>query len=87
MIWQDWVFGIGTIIFSIALLPSILSKEKPAISTSIPTGSILALFALTQASLSLWFASGMSLVAAFLWFTLALQKYRIERKKSNIISE
>lgn len=55
MIWQDWVFGIGTIIFAIALLPSVFGKEKPAISTSVPTGAILMFFAFTQASLSLWF--------------------------------
>lgn len=76
MIWQDWVFGIGAIIFSIALLPSVFGKEKPSMSTSVPTGAILLLFAFTQASLSLWFASGMSVVAGSLWFTLAIQRWR-----------
>lgn len=79
MIWQDWVFGIGTVIFSVALLPSIFGGEKPSMSTSVPTGSILMLFAFTQASLSLWFAAVMSIVAGSLWFILAFQRYRIKK--------
>ncbi|MFA5997287.1 MAG: hypothetical protein WC791_02235 [Candidatus Paceibacterota bacterium] len=78
MIWQDWVFGIGTIIFAIALLPSVLGKDKPAVSTSVTTGAILILYSFTQASLSLWFASIASVVAGALWFILAVQKYRIK---------
>lgn len=80
MIWQDWVFGIGTVVFSIALLPSIFGGEKPSLSTSLPTGAILMLFAFTQASLSLWFACFMSIIAGFLWFVLALQRHRIKKK-------
>lgn len=76
MIWQDIVFGVGTIIFSSALLPSIFSKDKPAISTSILTGITLIFFAVAQASLSLWFASVTNLIASALWITLAVQKYR-----------
>ena len=75
MIWQDWVFGIGTIVFSLALIPAILGKEKPPLSTSLSTGSILFVFAVTQASLSLWFACVMSVVAGCLWITLTVQKY------------
>lgn len=76
MIWQDWAFGIGTIIFSVALIPSILGKEKPALSTSLPTGITLMFFAFTQASLSLWLACVASVIAGSLWLTLAVQKYR-----------
>ena len=76
MIWQDWVFGIGTIIFSIALVPSVLGKEKPAISTSLSTGITLMFFAFAQATLALWFACGASVLASVLWLTLAVQKRR-----------
>ncbi len=75
MIWQDLVFGIGTIIFSIALIPAILGKEKPPVSTSLSTGVTVLVVAFTQASLSLWFASAMSMISGFLWLTLAIQKY------------
>lgn len=76
MIWQDWVLGATTIIFSISLLPSILGKEKPAISTSLTTGLTLILVVFTQATLSLWFAATASATASFLWLTLAVQKFR-----------
>lgn len=79
MIWQDWVFGIGTVIFSVALLPSVFGGEKPSLSTSLPTGAILMLFAVTQASLSLWFTAIMSVIAGSLWLVLAFQRYKIKR--------
>lgn len=78
MIWQDWVFGVGAIVFAAALVPTIAGKDKPSLATSIPTGIILVVYAFTQASLSLWFAAVMSVVAAALWFTLAIQRYRIK---------
>jgi len=76
MLWQDWIFGVGTIIFSIALIPSVLGKEKPAISTSLSTGITLMIFAFAQATLFLWFACIASILAGFLWLTLAVQKIR-----------
>jgi len=78
MLWQDWVFGLGAIIFAAALIPSILGKNKPSLATSIPTGTILVVYAFTQASLSLWFAAVTSVLAAVLWFTLAVQKYKMK---------
>ena len=78
MIWQDWVFGLGAIAFAVALLPTLFGREKPSLATSIPTGLILVLYAFTQASLSLWFAAVTSVFASALWFTLAVQKYKIK---------
>lgn len=78
MLWQDWVFGVGAIIFAAALVPSILGKDKPSLATSIPTGTILMVYAFTQASLSLWFAAVTSVLAGVLWFTLAIQRIRIK---------
>jgi len=76
MLWQDWVFSIGTWVFAIALVPTIRGKEKPPLWTSIPTAFFLTLFALTYFSLTLWLSAFSSLLTATTWYTLAFQKYR-----------
>lgn len=73
--WQDIVIAIGSFIFAVALIPSILSKEdKPALWTSVTTGLVLIVFAVTYASLTLWYATFTTSLAATLWIVLALQK-------------
>ena len=72
--WQDIVIGIGSLIFAAALVPSVLSKDKPALWTSITTGIVLAVFTATYASLSLWYATFTTSLAALLWIVLAVQK-------------
>jgi hypothetical protein len=52
--WQDIVISAGALILALALWPSILSKDKPALWTSLVTGAVLFVFALTYGSLSLW---------------------------------
>lgn len=75
MTWQDAVFAVGTLIFSLALLPSIKSQNKPHIYTSMMTAVTLVAFAVTYFSLDLIFACITALVNASLWLTLAFQKY------------
>ena len=81
MSWQDIVFGGGNLVFAIALLPSIFSEHKPALSTSLVTSTVLMAFAVTYASLGLW--AGMAMVAlnGALWGVLAVQQYRRRRAK------
>lgn len=83
MPWQDALIAIGQWIFLIALFPSILSKDKPALATSLMTGVILAAFALAYLSLSLWASAVSVAMVSAGWFTLAIQKYRGNRKKEN----
>ncbi len=79
MQWQDWIFSTGSIIFSIALVPSVLGKDKPALSTSLMTGTILAIYIVAYISLSLWFSAATSVLIAGTWFLLAYQKYRQDK--------
>jgi hypothetical protein len=72
--WQDIVLAIGALIFDIALIPSILSEHKPAVWTSSLTAGVLAVFAVTYASLSLWYATVTTVLASILWGVLLLQK-------------
>jgi hypothetical protein len=81
MHWQDFIFTAGNIIFALALIPSILSKNKPAISTSLITGIMIYIFSLSYFSLTLWFSAIASFISGSLWLILALQKYLSLRGK------
>jgi branched-subunit amino acid ABC-type transport system permease component len=74
--WQDFVLTAGSLVFIAALLPSVFSNNKPAISTSAITGGVLGVFAVTYATLSLWFAAVTTAMSAVLWLFLAIQKLR-----------
>ncbi len=81
MTWQDIILSVGSWIFAIALIPSILSKDKPALSSSLITGSVLTIFACTYLTLSLWTTAASTVLVAGMWFTLALQKIRLTRRE------
>lgn len=80
MQWQDLVISIGQLIFVISLLPPILSKDKPALLTSLITSVVLYLFALVYITLSLYFAAIAVAMTAIGWSVLTYQKYRLEKK-------
>jgi hypothetical protein len=77
MVWQDWILTIGQILFIFALAPSVFSKDKPALTTSLLTGTVLAVFAIVFATLYLWLAATSTLVSSLTWLLLAYQKYSI----------
>ena len=77
--WQDWVFSAGQIVFFLALLPSVLSQDKPHLYSSVLTGGILSLFTITFWTLDLFWSSITSGIVAATWFTLAYQKYAQKR--------
>jgi threonine/homoserine/homoserine lactone efflux protein len=83
MTWQDLVLTVGTFIFILALLPSILSKDKPALSSSLITGAVLVIFVLTYLSLSFWLTAFAVALNSLTWLTLAYQKYHATRKESS----
>ena len=74
MPWQDYVLTAGAWIFIIALIPAIRGKEKPPASTSIITGSILAVYALVYATMGLWISVVSTSALSISWFALAVQK-------------
>lgn len=74
--WQDFIISGGGVFFTIALIPSLLSKDKPALTTSVMTSTILFAMIITYASLGLWLSSVMNAVMCLLWAILAFQKMR-----------
>jgi hypothetical protein len=76
MQWQDIVLACGSVTFTLALIPSIRSKHKPALATSILTFLVLVVVTCTYASLSLWFAAVSAFINGAAWLTLVIQKYQ-----------
>lgn len=76
MAWQDIILSTGQYIFVIALLPSVFGKDKPALSSSLLTGTILGIFSGVYATLGLWSSTVASSAVALTWFILAWQQYR-----------
>ena len=72
--WQDFVLAAGSLIFSLALIPSLRSSHKPAASTSLITAAVLLIFAVTYMTLSLWFSAVAITINGLCWLTLAVQK-------------
>ena len=83
MQWQEIVLTTGQLIFVFSLLPSILSKNKPALSTSFITSVILYIFALIYLSLAFYLTAFAVTTTAIGWSVLAYQKYKIDRKLSS----
>lgn len=81
MLWQDWVFAIGSWLFIISFIPSFLKREYPAIATSVLTGVVLLAFSVTYFSLKLPLASISNLLTAGCWFAMAVLKLR-EKKRT-----
>jgi hypothetical protein len=76
MIWQDAVFSVGSIVFAIALVPATLHKDKPPLTTSIPTALVLGIFGLTYTTLNLWYSAATTAMTCLLWTILLVQKLR-----------
>ena len=74
--WQDVVLTFGSVVFLVALIPTILGSAKPAPLTSFSTGTVLLLFAVTYATLELPFASIVTAATGLAWFLILWQSLR-----------
>lgn len=80
MSWQDVTILISEVFFAIALFPSIMSKDKPALITSVLNAFFLVVLAFTNYTLNLYGATVGFIVVGGLWFVLAVQKYLIDKR-------
>lgn len=83
MIWQDYVFAIGAIVFIFALMPTVRGKSKPPLITSITTSIVLFVYSYNYLTLKLWFAMVTTAATATQWAVLAFQKYQQNHKIIN----
>lgn len=80
MHWQDYVLTLGSIVFVIALIPSVRNKTaKPAISTSLTTSVVLFVFVLVYLTLALWSTAFTTSLSAITWLVLAIQRHRLDQ--------
>lgn len=74
MIWQDYIFVVGQVVFIVALLPSIFSEHKPELLTSVMTGLVLLVYAGTFYSMGLVYGAISTAITAACWLILAYQR-------------
>ena len=72
--WQDGVFMVGNLLFFVALIPSMVSVNKPAKSTSLMTASVLTVYIFAYYSLSLVYAMVTGIISGLAWWILYFQK-------------
>jgi hypothetical protein len=75
MPWQDFVIGLGSILFILALIPTLLSDDKPRYETAIITSAVLFGFSGTYITLDLVFAAITSAITASLWLKIAADAF------------
>ena len=78
MRWQDIVIALAYVFFDLALIPSLRSKDKPALQTSLITGLLNIVMAITQITLGLYISSVATFINASLWLSLAYQKRKLK---------
>jgi hypothetical protein len=75
MVWQDLILTSGQFLLFASLIPSVLSKDKPALPTSVLAAVVLGAFGVVYITLHLWFTAVMVAVTCLTWALLAYQKY------------
>ena len=77
MLWQDVVIMAACFGFAIALIPSIISKGKPARSSCLLTVILLTAIAVSFATLHLWLSFWAEITAIIAWGILLFQKREV----------
>jgi hypothetical protein len=80
--WQDLVIMIGGFVLAIALIPTLLSKDKPPKSTCFITGGTLLVFSICYVTLGLYLAFFSTLLTSVIWFVIFFQKIFYQKNNS-----
>ncbi len=78
--WQDTVIAICQLAFFPSMLPTILGKDKPALSTSLMNAAIVTIITICFFTLHLWFSFATGMLTALIWAILAFQKWSLDKK-------
>ncbi len=81
MSWQDLVLASGGALFAVALIPSVIGRSKPALSTSILNSAVLLSYVVVYTQLKLWYATFTTTLVCGLWVILGVQKF--QQRKNN----
>lgn len=73
--WQELVFSFGSLLFAIALLPSVLDKDTEIpLFTSSATGITLITFSLSFLSLGMFYSAATNLLVSAMWIFIAIKR-------------
>lgn len=79
---NDLIFTAGSIAFLVALIPSLISDDKPAKKTSLITSIVLYAFTFNYISLGLYISSIVGFATASCWLALYIQVSRRGKSES-----
>jgi 1,4-dihydroxy-2-naphthoate octaprenyltransferase len=79
MSWQELILTLGQVIFIVALLPSVFTKDKPEIWTSVLTGLVAYSIGVTYTTLHMPLAAVSAGLNGVFWTILAVQKLRLNK--------
>ena len=71
--WEDYLLSASALVFSLALLPSLLTHAKPARATCALTTLMLILCVCAYIGLNLFLAAGVTTINLALWAWLWIQ--------------
>ena len=72
--WRDLVLASGGFVFSISLLPTVFSGDKPPILSSLPTWFFLWVFAFAYATNKEYKGAFWTFICGSIWLIILLQK-------------
>lgn len=78
--WQDTVIAACQLAFFPSMLPTLIGKDKPALSTSALNALIVTIITACFFTLQLWFSVATGALTAGIWVVLAFQKWRIDNR-------
>lgn len=67
------IFGVGSFLFALALVPSVVRQNAPARSTSLLTAAVLTVFLYPYITLHYWLSTVTDAITAGLWWVLLVQ--------------
>jgi hypothetical protein len=83
MHWQDIALTVASLVFIVALLPTVVSRtSKPVLSTSVLNAAVSFGIAIVYATLHLWFAALTTGINGTLWMTIAMQTLLLHRAEA-----
>ena len=73
--WQEWLFTLGAIIFTVSLLPACFDRGTAMpLKSGLPTGLILAAYSVAFWSLGLTYSSITTATTAAAWLFIAAKR-------------
>jgi len=69
----NYIIALGQFILVLALLPTVLGPDKPALATCLITAPVLSTFVYAFYTMKFWASMGTSMCSAVLWWVLVGQ--------------